>query len=177
MKFIKRTLVSCTLGFAAVLVGSIVFENLYYWGASHGGFLIGLGLAASQFVVYKDDIDRLVANAKGKGSKGSAEQAERQAAPQGKEPAMTLEEESKTSAMSSPPLEQTPTTGICPRKNSGTKPHPKRLPFGEGVSFCCQQVSRTIDRLRKGAGPQRRHLEKQTAPPDFFVKKDSIKPP
>lgn len=73
----------------------IVFENLYYWGASHGGFLIGLGLAASQFVVYKDDIDRLVANAKGKGSKGSAEQAERQAAPQGKEPAMTLEEESK----------------------------------------------------------------------------------
>lgn len=95
MKFIKRTLVSCTLGFAAVLVGSIVFENLYYWGASHGGFLIGLGLAASQFVVYKDDIDRLVANAKGKGSKGSAEQAERQAAPQGKEPAMTLEEESK----------------------------------------------------------------------------------
>lgn len=97
MKFIKRTLVSCTLGFAAVLVGSIVFENLYYWGASHGGFLIGLGLAASQFVVYKDDIDRLVANAKGKGSKASAEQAEGQAVPQKEEPVKTtLEEESRT---------------------------------------------------------------------------------
>lgn len=44
MKFIKRTLISCTLGFAAVLGGAIVFETLYYWGASHGGFLIGLGL-------------------------------------------------------------------------------------------------------------------------------------
>lgn len=37
MKFIKRTLVSCTLGFAAVLVGSIVFENLYYWGGFSRG--------------------------------------------------------------------------------------------------------------------------------------------
>lgn len=65
MKFIKRTLISCTLGFAAVLGGAIVFETLYYWGASHGGFLIGLGLAASQLVVYKDDIDRLVAQRQG----------------------------------------------------------------------------------------------------------------
>lgn len=98
MKFIKRTLISCTLGFAAVLGGAIVFETLYYWGASHGGFLIGLGLAASQLVVYKDDIDRLVANAKGgKGSKASAEQAEGQAVPQEEEPVKTtLEEESRT---------------------------------------------------------------------------------
>lgn len=98
MKFIKRTLISCTLGFAAVLGGAIVFETLYYWGASHGGFLIGLGLAASQLVVYKDDIDRLVANAKGgKGSKSSAEQAEGQAVPQKEEPVKTtLEEESRT---------------------------------------------------------------------------------
>lgn len=98
MKFIKRTLISCALGFAAVLGGAIVFETLYYWGASHGGFLIGLGLAASQFVVYKDDIDRLVANAKGgKGSKASTEQAEGQAVPQKEEPVKTtLEEELRT---------------------------------------------------------------------------------
>lgn len=132
MKFIKRTLISCTLGFAAVLGGAIVFETLYYWGASHGGFLIGLGLAASQLVVYKDDIDRLVANAKGgKGSKASAEQAEGQAVPQKEEPVKTtLEEESRTLGDEFAAVGADADDGDLPRKNSGTKPHQKRLPSG-----------------------------------------------
>lgn len=100
MKFIKRTIVSLVMGFAAILISAIIFENVYYWGASHGNILIGIGLAMSQFVVYKDDIDKMIANAKGKNSsKDTAKQAERQTAPQGNEPnseATTLEDEVKT---------------------------------------------------------------------------------
>ena len=60
--------------------------------------MVSSSASASQLVVYKDDIDRLVANAKGgKGSKASAEQAEGQAVPQKEEPVKTtLEEESRT---------------------------------------------------------------------------------
>lgn len=99
MKFIKRTIVSLIMGFAAVLISAIIFENFYYWGASHGNILVGIGLAISQFVVYKDDIDKMVANAKGKSvSKDTAKQAERQAAPQGNETnpkSTSLEDEAK----------------------------------------------------------------------------------
>ena len=131
MKFIKRTLISCTLGFAAVLGGAIVFETLYYWGASHGGFLIGLGLAASLSSTRTTSIGWLPTPRVVRVRRPLRSRLKARLFPRKKNRSKLLLRKSREpSAMSSPPLAQTPTTGICPRKNSGTKPHQKRLPSG-----------------------------------------------
>ena len=139
MKFIKRTLISCTLGFAAVLGGAIVFETLLLLG----GLLTVVSSSASAWPpaslssTRTTSIGWLPTPRVVRVRRPLRSRLKARLFPRKKNRSKLLLRKSREpSAMSSPPLAQTPTTGICPRKNSGTKPHQKRLPFrGEGVSF------------------------------------------
>ena len=132
MKFIKRTLISCTLGFAAVLGGAIVFET-----STTGGLLTVVSSSASAWPpaslssTRTTSIGWLPTPRVVRVRRPLRSRLKARLFPRKKNRSKLLLRKSREpSAMSSPPLAQTPTTGICPRKNSGTKPHQKRLPSG-----------------------------------------------
>lgn len=100
MGFIKRSIITLAMGFAAALLFAIAFEELYYFLANHSGVAVGAGLIGSQVWLYKPDKAR---NGKTNNTRQSALQAnnpkqmaERQTSADGK-PAnskrVTLEEE------------------------------------------------------------------------------------